>query len=125
MHSLDVVDFSNEWIAAWNSHDLPRILSHYSDDFEMSSPYIAQIAGEPSGTLKGKLKVGAYWQNALQHFPRLHFELVEVLMGVSSLAMYYKSNVANRMVLEVLSLDEQGRIVRGHAHNSLSAEKPK
>src|ERR1700723_3107179 len=27
-----------EWIAAWNAHDLPRILSHYADDFEMSSP---------------------------------------------------------------------------------------
>lgn len=30
-------DFAKEWIAAWNSHDLDRILSHYVEDFEMSS----------------------------------------------------------------------------------------
>jgi ketosteroid isomerase-like protein len=41
-------NFAAEWIAAWNSHDLDRVLSHYAGDFEMSSPIIAQIAGEPS-----------------------------------------------------------------------------
>jgi ketosteroid isomerase-like protein len=51
--------FANEWIAAWNSHDLERILEHYEDDFEMSSPIIAALAGESSGKLRGKLAVGA------------------------------------------------------------------
>jgi ketosteroid isomerase-like protein len=41
--------FAHEWIAAWNSHDLQRILSHYAEDFEMASPFIVQVAGEPSG----------------------------------------------------------------------------
>ena len=52
--------FARDWIDSWNSHDLERILSHYSDQFEMSSPVIIQVAGEPSGTLKGKDAVGAY-----------------------------------------------------------------
>ena len=30
-------EFAREWIAAWNSHDLELILSHYADDFEMAS----------------------------------------------------------------------------------------
>ena len=30
--------FAEEWIAAWSSHDLERILAQYTDDFEMSSP---------------------------------------------------------------------------------------
>ena len=46
--------FAAEWIAAWNSHDLERILSHYTEDFAMSSPGIVKLASEPSGTLKGK-----------------------------------------------------------------------
>ena len=33
--------FATDWIAAWNSHDLDRVLTHYEDDFEMSSPLIA------------------------------------------------------------------------------------
>ncbi|MFN4352761.1 MAG: nuclear transport factor 2 family protein [Hylemonella sp.] len=51
--------FSKEWIESWNSHDLDRILSHYSEDFTLSSPYIAQIAGVSSGSLTGKEAVWA------------------------------------------------------------------
>ena len=40
--------FAKEWVAAWNSHDLERILSHYEDDFEMLSPIITALVGEPS-----------------------------------------------------------------------------
>jgi ketosteroid isomerase-like protein len=32
--------FAKEWVAAWNAHDLDRVLSHYEDDFEMPSPII-------------------------------------------------------------------------------------
>jgi ketosteroid isomerase-like protein len=46
--------FATEWIESWNAHDIDRVLSHYAEDFEMSSPVIIQVAGEPSGTLKGK-----------------------------------------------------------------------
>jgi hypothetical protein len=46
--------FAEEWIVAWNAHDLSRVLSHYQDDFEMASPLIVEIAGEPTGVLHGK-----------------------------------------------------------------------
>ena len=42
---------AEEWIASWNSRDLDRILSHYTDDLEFSSIYILEFAGEPTGTL--------------------------------------------------------------------------
>lgn len=51
--------FAREWIEAWNSHDLERVLSHYTDDFEMSSPFIVGFTGEPLGTLRGKESVRA------------------------------------------------------------------
>ena len=38
--------FASDWIAAWNSHDLDRILAHYEDDFEMTSPLIVALVGE-------------------------------------------------------------------------------
>ena len=47
--------FSSDWIDAWNAHDLERILSHYSDSFEMSSPIIIQLAGEASGRLAAEV----------------------------------------------------------------------
>ncbi len=71
--------FAQHWIESCNSHDLGNILSHYSDDFEMMTPFIVSIMNEPSGTLRGKDKVGAYWSNALKKFPDLEFKLIDVL----------------------------------------------
>jgi ketosteroid isomerase-like protein len=105
--------FAEEWIAAWNSHDLERILAHYRDDFEMRSPLIIQRMGVPSGTLKGKDAVRPYWQLGLAAQPPLHFELQEVLVGVDTIAIYYRSATRNRMVAEVLRFDAQGRIISG------------
>jgi len=56
--------FAREWVAAWNSHDLERVLE---------SPIIVTLMGEPSGKLKGKAAVGAYWAKALKALPGLHF----------------------------------------------------
>lgn len=106
--------FANEWIAAWNSHDLPRILSHYSDDFEMSSPVITQITGEPSGKLKGKEAVGAYWRRALQSIPDLHFELITTLVGCESVTLYYKG--PRGLSAEVFHFGSDGKVVKAFAH---------
>jgi len=51
--------FAREWVAAWNSHDLERVLEHYEDDFEMSSPIIVTLMGEPSGLAAEVLHFGA------------------------------------------------------------------
>lgn len=106
--------FAAEWVAAWNAHDLPRILSHYADDFEMASPYIAQIADEPSGVLKGKAAVGAYWQAALARMPELRFELKEILVGAQSLTLYYRG--ARGMAAEVFFFDGKGLVSKAAAH---------
>jgi len=106
--------FAAEWIAAWNSHDLARILSHYHPDFEMSSPRIVQIAGEPSGRLQGHAAVGAYWARALTLLPDLHFTLIETFLGTDSLVLHYQG--ARGPAMEVFFFDAQRRVVRAAAH---------
>ena len=106
--------FAAEWIEAWNSHDLDRVLSHYSEDFEMSSPYIAQVAGEPSGTLKGKHAVGAYWAKALELIPTLHFELGATLVGAESITLYYRG--ARGMAAEVFFFNADHKVIKACAH---------
>ncbi len=106
--------FSKDWIESWNSHDLRRILSHYHDEFEMSSPLIAQIGGQPSGTLKGKEAVGAYWAKALALIPDLRFELTTTLVGVSSITLYYRG--ARGMAAEVFHFDSDSKVTRAFAH---------
>jgi hypothetical protein len=107
--------FAADWINSWNAHNLDRVLSHYADDFEMSSPMIAQVVGEPSGMLRGKAAVGAYWQKALGLIPDLHFETIAVLVGVSSLMICYKGP-RGRLAAEVFHFGEDGKVIRAFAH---------
>lgn len=106
--------FAQDWIDAWNSHDLMRILAHYSDDFEMSSPVIVKVAGEASGTLKGKAAVAAYWAKALTLLPDLRFELVTTLIGVNSITLYYQG--AKGMAAEVFHFGPDNKVSRAYVH---------
>ena len=106
--------FAREWIDAWNSHDLDRILAHYDDDFEMSSPIIRTLADETSGKLRGKTAVRAYWAKALEKVPDLRFKLVTVLAGVESVKVYYKGH--RGLSAEVLHFDRSGKVRAGFAH---------
>lgn len=107
--------FAAEWIAAWNSHDLERILGHYAEDIEVTSPLIAQVLGTTQDTVTGKLALRAYWGPALARFPDLHFKLFAVLPGPRSVVVYYKS-VRNLVGAEFMEFDREGRIRRVVAH---------
>ena len=107
--------FAHDWVEAWNAHDLKRVLSHYAEDFEMSSPFIAQFTGEASGSLSGKARVSAYWQTALQKMPNLRFDLQSVLVGVSSIVIYYRTNFGRRTA-EALFFNQAGLVYRAAAH---------
>lgn len=107
--------FAADWITAWNAHDLPRILLHYAEDFEMTSPAIVQLTGEVSGKLKGKAAVAAYWGKALALIPDLQFELLHVLTGVDSVMLHYRG-AKGRLAAEVFHFDAGGKVVRAFAH---------
>lgn len=106
--------FTDEWIAAWNSRDLDRILSHYTDDFEMASPVIVEFMGEPSGTLKGKAAVREYWSRALARIPDLHFDLLAVFAGASSVVIHYRGPRGSGA--EVFWFNDAGKVHRAAAH---------
>lgn len=107
--------FARDWIEAWNAHDLERILSHYTDDFEMSSPLIIERMQEPSGKLKGKDQVRPYWQKGLEAALPLRFELIEVFAGVESVTIYYRS-LGRKLACEVFFFNAERKVVKGFAH---------
>jgi ketosteroid isomerase-like protein len=113
----DALDLAREWVEAWNSRDLDRIMSHYAEDFEMTSPFIAAMMQEPQATLKGKEKVRAYWAQALKKIPDLNFKLIDVLVGVNSITIYYHA-IFGKRAAEVLFFDTNQKVIRGLAHYS-------
>jgi len=107
--------FATEWIAAWNSHDLDRILGHYAADFAFTSPRIAALMGEPSGTLHGHAAVRTYWARALAARPDLHFECLHTFAGVRSLAIVY-SRHDGLLGCEHFEFAADGGVCRASAH---------
>ena len=117
MNKQQAERFAEEWVAAWNAHDLDRILSHYDDDFEMSSPAIVKLAGDPSGKLQGKKAVGAYWSVALKKYPNLRFTLLHVLIGVDSVNLIYEGVLG--LSSEVFRFSAFGKVSAASAHYAL------
>ena len=113
-------EFAAEWIAAWNSHDIERILSHYADDFEMESPLIVERMGEPSGKLSGMERIRPYWRAGLDARPPLQFELISVYAGVSSIVIHYRS-AGRALVCETIHFNDDGLGIRAAAHYGAAA----
>jgi hypothetical protein len=111
----DPKEFAAEWIDAWNSHDLERILCHYADNVEVTTPMIKVAMGIDDGTVYGKDAARQYWGIALQKFPDLYFELVKTALSVTSIALYYKS-VMGKMAIETMFFNEDGKVNKVVAH---------
>ncbi|MBU3647192.1 MAG: nuclear transport factor 2 family protein [Limnohabitans sp.] len=107
--------FARDWIEAWNAHDLDRVLSHYTDDFEMCSPMISQLFAGSGGRLRGKDLVRGYWCRALEIVPDLRFELITLLVGVQSVTIYYQG-ARDRLSAEVFYFDASGKVTQAVAH---------
>ena len=106
--------FAQEWIDGANQKDFERVLALFSDYVEVYSPFIRMVAGEPSGRLVGKEKLRNYWTESLTKRAELHFELVEVFVGASSVALHYVNR--GQRALETFSFDDHGLVARSNAH---------
>jgi hypothetical protein len=107
--------FVADWYEAWNAHDLERVLSHYSEAVVFSSPFIAQIGVEPSGSVSGKAALRGYWTRALERFPELHFEPLGTYFGASSVVLHYRA-VAGLLGAELMEFGPDALVVRAAAH---------
>jgi ketosteroid isomerase-like protein len=114
--SADLAALGRKWIAAWNSHDLERVLALYAEDSEMTSDKIPALGFDPSGTLRGKPKLRAYWGKALQLLPNLHFTLIDIYVSPDSLVVFYQ-NERGAKICEYLRLNAEGKIIQGSANH--------
>jgi hypothetical protein len=112
---MDKQHFAQEWIAAWNSHNIDNIMQHYADDIDFCSPLIVKLFNKPNGTITDKNQLRDYFIKGLAAYPGLHFELHHVLEGLNSVVLVYKS-VNNTLSAEYMELNENGLVSRVKAH---------
>ena len=108
---------ANDWVAAWNSHDLDAIMTHYEDTVELTSPAAAQLLGTSDGKVAGKANLRAYFQRGLEAYPELRFHLEDVLWGMNSVVLYY-TNQKGTHTAEFMELAADGKVARVVANYS-------
>lgn len=108
---------AEEWVAAWNEHDLERIVAHYEDGVELTSPVAAQLLGIPAGQVVGKANLRAYFQKGLTAYPELQFRLEDVFWGVSTVVLVYRNQRGTRTA-EFMELSATGKVARVVANYS-------
>lgn len=106
--------FAQDWVEAWNAHDLDRVLAHFTPDAVFVSPKAVAVTGDPSGRVVGAQAMRAYWTEGLRRSPNLRFELLGVELGIDVLVIRYR-NHHDFLCSEVLCLGPDGRVERGWA----------
>lgn len=102
---------ANDWVAAWNAHDLDLIMSHYEEAVELISPVAAQLLGTPNGKVVGKANLRAYFQRGLEAYPELRFQLEDVFCGINSLVLLYTNQKGTRTA-EFMELSRIAKVTR-------------
>lgn len=97
---------ARDWCDAWNARDLDRVMAHYADDIALSSPLVVRRLGIGDGWIRGKPALRAYFARGMA-LPALRFDLVDVLMGVGSVAIVYRRETGN-LVVDLAELDAAG-----------------
>lgn len=115
MDQKQAEEIAADWVAAWNAHDLERILAHYADPLEFTSPLVVERLGRADGTIRTKTDLRGYFAAGIAPGSALQFELIDVLPGVSSVTLYYR-NHRGRTVAETMFFDADGLVFKAAVH---------
>lgn len=108
MDRIDAQRFATAWAGDWNSHDLDRIMSHFAENVVFQSPVAAELLADCDGTVLGKDALRVYFAAGLRRYPDLHFDVLEVYVGVNTIVINYRNQVG-QLVNEILQC--QGSLV--------------
>ncbi len=110
--------FAQQWVNSWNSHHLEQILEHYSEDFIIETPMAQKLYPQSNGRVVGKEEVRKYWKIGLERIPNLKFELLDVLVGVNGLTIYYLNTATQKKAVEVMQFNAQQKVCNAVVHYS-------
>jgi len=119
MDHAEAQAFAEQWVADWNAHDIDALLEHFTDDVVFTSPVAIRLFGG-DGVIRGREALRKYWSEGVRLIPDLHFEVLALYVGVTTLVINYR-NQAGGVVNEVLTFD--GTLVR-EGHGAYLAQAP-
>lgn len=109
---MDAEGFARSWLEAFNARDVDAIMAHYAEGIEHTSPTVARLLGEPSGIVRGKAALRAYFEKALAAAgPGLHLDLLRIHFGVNGVTLVYHRS-GGKLVAETFHFDKDGLVAR-------------
>ena len=110
--------FAEEWISSWNSHDINKILSHYSEDFIIESRIAFKLVPGSNGKVVGKKAVKEYWIAGLNQNKNLEFKMLDILIGINGLSIYYLNTATGLRAVEMMLFNQEGKVQKAFVHHS-------
>ena len=109
-----------QWFQAFNEHQLDNLLSLYDEDAAHYSPKLKIHKPETNGLIKGKKALRAWWKDAFERLPQLHYKVLNIIANDDSVFMEYIRQTPNEpdmQVGEVLEIAHQ-KIVASRVYHS-------
>jgi hypothetical protein len=99
-----------QWFAAFNEHNLEKLLALYDDNAKHYSPKLKIRQPETEGWIVGKDALRTWWQDAFERLPTLHYNLNKLTANNERVFMEYTrqvEGVEDMLVAEVLEIEER------------------
>jgi ketosteroid isomerase-like protein len=101
-------EIANNWLDAFNSRNLEKLLLLYQDSAQHYSPKLKQRMPHTQGLIKGKDALRGWWQDAFDRLPSLHYKLLKLTADKEQVFIEYIRQVhgeEDMAVAEVLQLN--------------------
>ncbi len=109
-----------QWLQAFNEHQLDNLLLLYDEDAEHYSPKLKIHQPETNGLIKGKIALRAWWQDAFERLPELHYKELNIIANDDYVFIEYIRQTPNEpdmQIGEVLEIDQE-RIIASRVYHS-------
>lgn len=116
----DLKNIAIQWFAAFNEHDLEKLLSLYDEKAEHYSPKLKVHQPNTNGLIKGKSQLRNWWKDAFDRLPNLHYEIIKLMSDDEQVFMEYIRQTPGEEDLrvgEVLTIKD-GKIIASRVYHS-------
>lgn len=109
-----------QWFAAFNSHDIEKLLDLYNDDAAHYSPKLKVHQPQTNGLINGKNALRNWWTDAFKRLPNLNYNVIKLTADDDQIFMEYIRQTPTEedvRVGEVLVI-KNGKIIESRVYYS-------
>jgi ketosteroid isomerase-like protein len=119
MKPQEIEEIAINWFKAFNTQDLEKLLSLYSDNATHFSPKLKIRMPETNGFVEGKNALRNWWKDAFDRLPTLNYTVTSLTANNERVFMEYIRKVngeENMLIAEILEV-KGGLIVASRVYH--------